>query len=239
MKTKRLSSPSPVTLLGGGDLGEGDLALALGLAPLCIAADGGAEPALEAGIDLAAVIGDMDSVRPEALARVPPDRIHRIAEQDSTDFDKALRSVAAPLVIAAGFTGLRMDHQLSVLNTMVRRADRACLLLGALEIAFVCPPALDLPTRVGDVVSLFPLQPVTGRSAGLEWPIEGLDFAPGYRVGTSNRALGPVRIEMDGPGMICLLPRDLIAPVARSLLELPAHARWPAREEPRRGPPRS
>lgn len=227
---------APVTILGGGEVGAGDLDLALEIAPHCVAADGGADHAVAAGIEVAAVIGDMDSVRPETLDRLSPDIIHRIAEQDSTDFDKALRSVESPLVLAVGFTGLRMDHQLAVFNTMVERADRTCLLLGALELAFVCPPVIELPTRPGDVVSLFPLMPATGRSDGLRWPIDGLDFAPGGRVGTSNLATGPVRLEMDTPGMICLLPRDLTRPVARRLLALPAHARWPARAGPRRAP---
>jgi thiamine pyrophosphokinase len=37
-----------------------------------------------------AVIGDFDSIRPAARTALPPDRLHPIAEQDTTDFDKAL-----------------------------------------------------------------------------------------------------------------------------------------------------
>ena len=73
-----------------------------------------------------------------------------------------------------------------------------------------------------------PLTPVTGRSQGLEWPIDGLDFAPGGRTGTSNRALGPVTLEIDGPDMLLILPRRLMAPLAAQLLR-PEHAPWPAR----------
>jgi thiamine pyrophosphokinase len=229
MNSKLVARSAPVTIVGGGALEEGDLELALSLAPTLVAADGGAERAREAGLRPDAVIGDMDSVRPETLAALPPETVHRIDEQDSTDFDKALRNVDAPLVIAVGFTGMRMDHQLAVFNTMVRRADRAVLLLGALEVVFVCPPRVELPTGQGDVVSLFPMCPVTGRSTGLEWPIDGLEFAPGARSGTSNRALGPCVIEMDNPGMLCLLPRRLMGRIAERLRALPGPGRWPAR----------
>ncbi|MEP3550075.1 MAG: hypothetical protein ABJN09_00090, partial [Marinomonas sp.] len=83
-------------------------------------------------------------------------------------------------------------------------------------------------TAAGDVVSLMPLAPVQGRSVGLEWPIDGLDFAPGGRIGTSNRALGPVKLEISGPDMLLILPRRLMAPLAAQLLR-PVHVPWPAR----------
>jgi thiamine pyrophosphokinase len=61
--------------------------------------------------------------------------------------------------------------------------------------------------RSGDRFSLFPMAGVTGRSEGLKWPIAGLQFAPDARGGTSNQALGPVRLQMDGPGMLVIVPR--------------------------------
>ena len=73
-----------------------------------------------------------------------------------------------------------------------------------------------------------PLGPVQGRSIGLEWPIDGLNFAPGGRIGTSNRATGPVALEMAGPEMLLILPRSLVAPLVAQLLR-PEHAPWPAR----------
>jgi thiamine pyrophosphokinase len=58
--------------------------------------------------------------------------------------------------------------------------------------------------------------PASGRATGLRWPIEGLDFAPAGRVGTSNAATGPVSIEMRGP-MLLILPRAQLGLLARSL----------------------
>lgn len=223
-----VTSTRPVTLVGGGEADARDLETALALAPICVAADSGAHLVLETGVALEAVIGDMDSISDAARARVPPERIHAIAEQDSTDFDKALRNIAAPLVVAIGFTGGQIDHGLAALHTLVRRPDRPVVLLGGADVVFLCPPALRLPVPDGARVSLFPMGEVRGRSRGLFWPIEGIGFAPGRRAGTSNRATGDIEIEMDAPAMLCILPRDFIRPVVSALLSVPETARWPA-----------
>ncbi|MEY8838956.1 thiamine diphosphokinase, partial [Cribrihabitans sp. XS_ASV171] len=163
-------SASPITLIGGGELGPEDLSLALAHADTLVAADSGAEAALAAGHVPDAVIGDFDSLSAEARSRIPAGRLHEIAEQDSTDFDKVLRHVAAPLCLGVGFLGARVDHQLAVMNTLVRRADRPCILIGEHEVLFHAPPEIALELEAGDVVSLFPLARVSGRSEGLEWP---------------------------------------------------------------------
>lgn len=226
-----VTTDAPVTLIGGGWLGPDDLAQALAHAPHLVAADGGAAAALAAGHMPRAAIGDFDSLQPHVRAAIPAGRLFAIREQDSTDFDKALRSIAAPLVLGVGFLGGRADHQLAAFNTLVRRADRRCILIGAHEIVFHAPPLLDLPVRPGDVVSLFPMAAVSGRSRGLEWPIDGIDLAPDGRIGTSNRALGPVRLETDRPGLLVIAPRsalDAVVP-ALALAPGPRHRPGPRR----------
>ncbi|MGB2893545.1 MAG: thiamine pyrophosphokinase, partial [Albidovulum sp.] len=59
----------------------------------------------------------------------------------------------------------------------------------------------------GTRVSLFPMAAVAGRATGLRWPIEGLDFRPDGRIGTSNQAEGPVDMAFARPGMLVILPR--------------------------------
>ncbi|APE42959.1 thiamine diphosphokinase [Sulfitobacter alexandrii] len=218
----------PITLVGGGHATAQELAEALTLAPRCVAADGGAAMALRAGVMPEAVIGDFDSLATEDRLVMPAERLHFIAEQDSTDFEKALTRIAAPLVIAVGFTGGRLDHQLAALHTLMVCADRPCILLGAEEVTFLAPPRISLPTVPDEVVSLFPLGPVTARSSGLHWPLDGLEFAPGVQSGTSNHATGPVTVEVDCPSMLMLLPRRMLRPVAASLVA-PEAGRWPAR----------
>lgn len=216
MMTPLVQTPEAITLLGGGGFAPADLQLALSLAPVLVAADGGADAALAAGHLPRAVIGDFDSVSPATLAAIPPDRLHRIDEQDSTDFGKCLRSVAAPFLIAVGFTGARFDHALAAMSALVRHPQQSCVILGAEEVIFLAPPRLSLPLAAGTRVSLFPMGPVRGQSRGLRWPIDGIDFAPAGRIGTSNEATGPVELEVEGP-MLVLLPRDLLAPALAAL----------------------
>ncbi len=79
-------SDAPVTLVGGGELETKTLLQALQLAPRLVAADGGATAALDAGHIPEAVIGDMDSLRPEDRARLDAGSIHQIDEQDRHRF---------------------------------------------------------------------------------------------------------------------------------------------------------
>ena len=207
-----------VTLVGGGDLPPGDLELALALAPGLVGVDGGAAAALKAGRMPDAVIGDFDSIDDETTARIAPERLHKIAEQDSTDFDKALRHVAAPILIAVGFGGARVDHELAAYHSLVRWPDRRCVMLAGSDLVFAAPPGITLDLPPGTRVSLFPMSAVRGRSEGLRWPIKGLDFHPATRIGTSNEAVAPRQVlAFDGPGMLVILPRSALDRVAAAL----------------------
>jgi thiamine pyrophosphokinase len=220
-----VSGKGPVTLVGGGPLGAEDLRDALALAPALVAADGGAGACLRAGLEPLAVIGDMDSLAPEA-ARALAGHLYPVPEQDSTDFDKALSRIDAPLVVGLGFAGGRLDHELAALHALVVRADRPCLVVGPETLVLHCPPALLLPLEVGATVSLFPLLPVRVASTGLRWGTDGLLLSPRGRIGTSNRATGPVGLRPRARGLLVILPRATLPLAAEALLAAP---RWPAR----------
>lgn len=197
-----------------------------------VAADGAANRLTKRGVLPDAVIGDMDSLSGAARAALPPGNIHRIEEQDSTDFEKCLSRIEAPLVIALGFSGGRLDHQLAVLHGMMLCADRPCMLVGPREVVFLAPPRFDVGLPAGGRVSLFPMAPVTARSEGLVWPLDGLAFAPGQQIGTSNRVQGDedegevaVRIETDSPAMMVILPVGYLDAACRALSD-PGLARW-------------
>ena len=122
------------------------------------------------------------------------------------------------MIIAIGFTGGRFDHQLAACSALMRFAHVPCVMLGAQEVIFHCPNHLNLELPKGAVVSLYPLKPVTGRSTGLRWPIDGLDLRAGGRIGTSNEASGgEVDLQMDGPGMLVMMPRDALHAVVTAL----------------------
>lgn len=217
-----VDSHTGVTLAGAAPFSARLLARALALAPALVAADGGADRLLRHRAEPKAVIGDLDSLSAPARVRLAG-RLHAIPEQETTDFDKALRSINAPFVLGIGFSGARIDHGLAVLNALARHPDRRCFILSADDVCFLVPEALTLHLRPGTRVSLFPLGPVRGTSEGLHWPIDGIDFAPGGAIGTSNVASAPlVRLSFDAPRMLAVLPIRSLEEVLRGFGLRPA-----------------
>lgn len=214
--TTRLPFPGGVTLIGGGEVQPDDLDLAREIAPGLIAADGGADHALQLGAMPDAVIGDLDSLSKHGRARIGAERLIHVAEQESTDFEKCLQRIDASFIIAIGFGGPRLDHSLAALNTLARRVGPPTFLLSGADVVFLCPQVLRLDLPLGMRLSLFPMGPARGTSSGLCWPIGGLTFAPDSRVGTSNEVSGPVDLRIDGP-MLVILPREALQTVLRQL----------------------
>ncbi|WP_332306598.1 thiamine diphosphokinase [Sagittula stellata] len=191
-----------------------------------VAADGGAAQVLRLGHMPEAVFGDMDSLSGDIQARLAPGVLRPVPEQDSTDFDKCLRHIEAPLVLGYGFLGARLDHQLAAMNVLVRRPDRRCVLIGPEDVVCLCPPELTLDLGPGERVSLFPLAEARGQSEGLRWPLDGLRFFPGDAIGTSNEATGPVRLTFGTPSMLIILSVAHLNALVSGLEHAP---RWPAR----------
>jgi len=217
----------PVTLVGGGPVDNSDVNQVLSIAPFLVAADGGADKSLAAGHVPRCVIGDFDSLTLATRRLLPTESLYHVSEQDSTDFEKALARIAAPLILGLGFVGGRVDHQLAALHGLMRFSHQRCILVSRDEIVLHGPPRLTFEIAPGAVVSLFPLAQVTGHSAGLRWPIAGIGFAPGSQIGTSNQAVaGQVTLRFDAPGMLLILPRATLQSVMRGLEH--ADARWPA-----------
>lgn len=218
MKNPVLKTEKSVTLLGGGQVDRETLVDILKSAPILVAADGAADRALAEGLMPEAVIGDFDSVSQDARGVIPPERLHHIPEQDSTDFEKCLSRIDAPLIFGVGFTGARVDHELAVYTALMRHPKQRCIIVGEFDVIAHVPSSISLTLAPGTRVSLFPMGPVTGRSEGLRWPIEGLHFAPAGRVGTSNEASeAQVHLAFDGPGMLLILPRSDLAALVQGL----------------------
>lgn len=213
-----VQSQEIITLLGASKVSKAVLDESITLAPRLVAADGAAVQALAHGLMPDAVIGDFDSLPDDVRANIPAERLHRVAEQDSTDFDKALRHIVAPLVLAVGFTGQRLDHELAVYNALVRNAGRRAIVVGEYDICFHLGADLHLELPVGSRVSLFPMADVRCVSTGLRWATDGIAFSPSGRVGTSNTVVdSPVMLRPGGPGMLVILPRAQLRPAIRAL----------------------
>lgn len=219
---------SAVTIVGAGALDRAMVDAARAHAPVLIAADGGADRLAEMRLAPDAVIGDMDSVAEPGRWRAGPAPFVHLAEQDSTDFEKCLYATEAPLYLAVGFTGRRVDHTLAVFHALLTYMQKRIVLVGEDEVSALAPAgvALRLAVTPGSRVSVFPLLPVTAtRSRGLAWPIEGLAMAPGRRIGTSNAANQPV-IEMafDGPGALVMVERAALGSMVGAMAGVPGAA---------------
>ncbi|MDU8913777.1 thiamine diphosphokinase [Aestuariicoccus sp. MJ-SS9] len=226
MNQSIVHSDGPILLVGGADCDNRQLISLLETVKAVVGVDRGADRLQALGVRPDAVIGDLDSVSAATRDALPTHLVHHIAEQDSTDFDKALRNVTAPLVLGAGFLGSRLDHQLAAMTVLVRRAGRRAVLVGDRDLVMLAPPDLWLDLPLGSRLSLFPMRAVSGRSDGLRWPIDGLRFAPDGAVGTSNEVTGPVRLRFDTPGMLLILPVRALSAVQAGLALCPDG--WPA-----------
>lgn len=216
-----VESSRGVTLAGGGPFGKAALARALRLAPGVVAADGGADRLLRLGVEPEAVFGDFDSISAAARARLAG-RLFPIVEQETTDFDKALRHIRAPFVLGLGFAGARADHGLAVLNALVRAPKRRALILSPQDVTFLAPAELALELPTGTRLSLFPMAAVTGESSGLRWPLAGLELAPDGMIGTSNEVSAPrVHLRFSAEKMLVILPVRYLQAALRGLGCLP------------------
>jgi len=225
MKTAIVHDQEPVLLVGGGKKRKTGLEAVRGLYRRVIAADSGADWLIGQGHEPDMVIGDLDSISPESLRRLWPDRVYKVAEQNSTDFVKCLTRIEVPLVLGIGFLGGRIDHELAAFHALAAHPERRCILIGGEDIAFLAPPVLRLELVAGTRVSLFPLGPVRAQSEGLRWAVDEVSFNPLSRIGTSNEALGPVDLSVDAPAMLLILPLSELAGCVAQLLQ--SAAVWP------------
>lgn len=221
-----LEFDAPVALIGGGPAPAAALADARRRGAALIAADGGANRFAPDRRALHAVIGDLDSLedRPAWEAALGERLIH-LPEQDTTDLEKCLYSVDAPLYLGVGFLDGRADHALQATHVLLKRAERRLFLLGEEDVLFLLPRRWRIPLTPGARVSLFPLRPTRAlRSSGLRWPVDGLTLAIGGVVSTSNEAAAPVvaaEFEGDGPwsSVIGILPRAYLDAAIDSVKE--------------------
>jgi thiamine pyrophosphokinase len=216
-----VSSDSMVTLVGQGDVRRETLSEALTIAPILVAADGGANRLLRWGLFPDSVIGDFDSISAQSLAAIPSERQFPIAEQHSTDFEKCLNNISSPLILALGFTGNRLDHTLAAFSALVVKRASPCIIVGNNDICFHIGRNITLDLKLGLRLSLFPMTEMQGVSSGLNWPIKDLAFSPMRQLGSSNKVSGPVSLKFDRDGMLGILPKSALPSVIKALSNAP------------------
>lgn len=206
----------PVLLVGNGAIDDGAITLATQIGGPVLAADGGAKAALQYGFKLQATIGDMDSI-----SKVNQDalfgEIIRVTSQDTTDFEKCLSMIQAPLILGVGFLGGRLDHELAALNALVQSAQNV-VLIGEVDIVFLLPSHFSVSLPIGTRISLFPMGKVSGvTSTGLKWEISDRVFSPSTGISTSNQIATPnLTIINPKQPLLCILPRAHLTEALKS-----------------------
>ncbi|KJZ21045.1 hypothetical protein TW80_07155 [Loktanella sp. S4079] len=199
-----VSEQHTVCLVGGARVNPATITLILPHVEKFIAVDGGADHLLTHEKTPIAVIGDLDSISEHARATFAEQLVH-IAEQDTTDFEKALSRVDAPVVIAAGFTGGRIDHTLATLNVLARFSERRVVLVDDCDASFVISGRFcEIDAPVGARIAIMPLAETMVSVTGVRWPFQDRLMRPDGFIGSSNQVTGPVSVRSDGPVLVSL-----------------------------------
>ncbi|MBV6632552.1 MAG: thiamine diphosphokinase [Alphaproteobacteria bacterium] len=206
------SNDQITTLVGGGPVDPAVLKEAVSLSGQIVGVDGGTAHLHTAGITPNTILGDMDSVPPDLMWPGTPPKEITLTDQDTTDFEKALKHFGAGIYLAVGFTGGRSDHYLAVLDVMLRYPEHHVTLMDEFSISTIVPVGdtqIDLPT--GTQISLMPLVPTDClTSAGLRWPINGWSMAMGKAVSISNEvSQSPITLSFSDRAVLAQAPAKL------------------------------
>ena len=232
--SRRPAWPDVVVLAGGDPLPASlfaDVAEAIDHASLTVAADAGLHHAHRADREVDVLIGDLDSVDPEALEqarRAGTDVRSYPVDKDATDLALALdlvleRTAGAgagagagaragaerPDVLVIGGHGGRTDHL--VANLLVLAAERHAPLRihawwGA-DMLHIVRDSVRLTGAVGSNVSLLALHGAAEgvRTTGLRFPLDDAVLAAGSSLGMSNRMSAPDATVAVRSGVLAVL----------------------------------
>jgi thiamine pyrophosphokinase len=197
---------SHALIFANGDINDGEmvaraLATARGQSTLVVAADGGARVAAHFGLNIDAVIGDMDSLDEEEVSSVAARgaQIHRFPqEKNETDLELALAWAVrrgARWLRIVGAVGDRLDQTLANIYLLALPVLRGCdarMVAGKQEAWLAMPGEHLIEGAQGDTVSLIPLSgPARGvRTEQLYYPLNDEDLFFGPARGVSNLMAG-------------------------------------------------
>jgi len=184
-----------------------------------IAADGGYSNAVEHGIHVDEVVGDLDSLRERDRGRLAADPVtthFHERNKDWTDLelavDLALAREPAEIVVF-GASGTRLDHTLTGVHLLEKGLARGVpiKLVAGRETVRLTDDDLVLDVDVGDRVSLVPLSEACVVSTqGLRFGLADERLARAASRGVSNAAVeGEVRVAVrEGRLLVFHTPRE-------------------------------
>ena len=163
---------------------------------LLIGADGGANFLFRKNITPDVIIGDMDSISKKAFDFFAGEgvKMHRIKEQETTDFEKSLNYCCkngVKEVDVLGSLSMRPDHMLNNFSVMKRFSKKMNIRIVAEEFeVFFAPKKLSFSYRKNETVSLLGM-PVAKcvTTSGLKYRLKCEDLEFGKREGSLNQSV--------------------------------------------------
>ncbi len=139
-----------------------------------IAVDGAANTLFDKGVPLQLIVGDLDSVRDDVRQK---NKTVHLPDQDTSDFQKALKVVAEldllPAIIL-GINGGYLDHILNNINTFF---DSGCLFYDPPIVGLLLDRLHEFQLPAHTKVSLFGMPKATVTTSGFKWDIENAHLA--------------------------------------------------------------
>jgi thiamine pyrophosphokinase len=189
---------------------------------LVIAADGGSLEADRLGLRIDRLIGDLDSIPPEVLARledqgVPVER--HPPDKDASDLELALelalREGVEEALVVGGDAG-RFDHTVGA-GLLLASERWTAMTIDAVFGAALVHVVRDerrLQGSPGELVSLFALGgPVSGvTTTGLRWELDDDVLRPGSTWGLSNEFVEPIAAVRVRDGVVLAIRPGAEAP---------------------------
>lgn len=202
---------------------------------LVLAADSGVQFASELGWTPDHIVGDLDSVDPDALHQMleAGAHLHRFAaDKDATDIELALDLIdelsgvvpdpapPRPQLTVVGPGGGRLDHLIADLallsSSRLNRFDVTAHFAAATTTVVSPGETRTVAGSRGEVVSLVPMHGIARgiTTSGLRWPLVDADLHPGTTRGISNAFLGDeAQVSLERGALLVIRPGVMSGPV--------------------------
>ena len=157
-----------------------------------ICCDGAVDRLLREGLEPMAVVGDGDSISPEAR-RLLTDRLHIETEQDTNDLSKAVRYAAGKglrRLLIVGATGRREDHTLGNISLLADYMDRSIDVEMWTDYGVFTPSTgrRTFTSHTGQPLSIFCMDTKPLTLHNVRWPLDRQPIT-GWWQATLNEAL--------------------------------------------------
>lgn len=147
------------------------------------------------------VIGDMDSFDASSVKyKYAEKQLIRISDQDSNDFEKALRFALRKnyhSILIVGMQGGELEHTLNNWSVLARYGKNLQLCTyDNLRYGIPIYKSTKFSTSPGEIISIIPQHKIKLKTNGLKWDLKGEELGFGSREGARNKAVTD-RVELE------------------------------------------